>query len=369
MRAARYYDRGDIRIEDIPEPVVQPGTVGIDVAFCGICGTDLHEYLDGPIFIPKAGHPHPISGESAPVTLGHEMSGIVYAVGAGVTDLKPGDHVVVEPYIIRDDVDTSEANHAYHLSPDMNFIGLAGRGGGLAEKIVVQRRWVHPIGDIPLDEAALIEPLSVGYHAYKRSSAKAGDFALITGAGPIGLLTAAVLTAQGLTVAISEPSSLRREKALETGVARFVFDPRESDVVAEVQALTGGVGADVAFEATSVQPALDTLFEAVKPTGVIVVVSIWGHPASLDMQKLVLKEVDLRGTIAYVNSHPETIALVQDGKVDLKPFITARIPLDDLIDKGFDTLINRNETAVKILVEQPAGRAALAERIAGATAI
>ena len=351
MKAARYYDRGDIRIEDIPEPVVEPGTVGIDVAYCGICGTDLHEYLDGPIFIPPHGHPHPISGESAPLTIGHEMSGVVYEVGEGVTDLAPGDRVVVEPYILHDEVDTSAANDAYHLSKDMNFIGLGGRGGGLAEKIVVKRRWVHPVGDIPLDQAALIEPLAVGYHAYKRSGAGAGDFALIAGAGPIGLLLAAVLQAEGLTVAISEPSGLRREKALETGVAQHVFDPRESDVTAEVAALTEGRGADVAFECTSVQPALDTLFEAVKPTGVIVVVSIWGHPASLDMQKLVLKEVDLRGTIAYVNSHPETIRLVQEGKVDLAPFITGKIGLDHLIDEGFDTLINRNETAVKILVD------------------
>lgn len=351
MKAARYYDRGDIRIEDIPEPTVEPGTVGIDVAFCGICGTDLHEYLDGPIFVPPAGQPHPISGESAPVTLGHEMSGVVYAVGEGVTDLQVGDSVVVEPYILHEGVDTSPSSTTYHLSPDMNFIGLGGRGGGLAEKIVVDRRWVHPIGDIPLDEAALIEPLSVGYHAYKRSDAKSGDFALITGAGPIGLLTAAVLKAEGLTVAISEPSSLRRQKALDTGVADHVFDPRETDVVAAVKELTGGEGADVGFECTSVQPAIDTLFDAIKPAGVIVVESIWGHPASLDMQKLVLKEIDLRGTIAYVNSHPETIKLVQDGKVDLKPFITGKITLEGLIDEGFDTLINRNETAVKILVE------------------
>jgi len=351
MKAARYYDRGDIRIEDVPEPTVEPGTVGIDVAYCGICGTDLHEYLDGPIFVPPAGHPHPISGESAPVTLGHEMSGVVYAVGEGVTDLAVGDRVVVEPYVIRDDVDTSAANDAYHLSPDMNFIGLAGRGGGLAERIVVRRRWVHPVGDVPLDEAALIEPLSVGYHAFKRSDAQAGDFALITGAGPIGLLTAAVLQASGITVAISEPSALRRQKAVETGVAAHVFDPRETDVVAEVRALTDGRGADVGFECTSVQPALDTLVDAVKPTGVIVVESLWGHPASLDVQKLVLKEIDLRGTIAYVNSHPETIALVQSGKVSLKPFITGVIGLDHLVDEGFDTLIHLNETAVKILVD------------------
>lgn len=85
MKAARFHDRGDIRIEDIPEPVVEPGTVGIEVAWCGICGTDLHEFMEGPIFIPPCGHPHPISGESAPVTMGHEFSGVVYAVGEGST--------------------------------------------------------------------------------------------------------------------------------------------------------------------------------------------------------------------------------------------------------------------------------------------
>ncbi|WOO79076.1 (R,R)-butanediol dehydrogenase [Vanrija pseudolonga] len=351
MKAARYYDRGDIRVENIPVPPVLPGTVGIEVAFCGICGTDLHEYLDGPIFCPSATHAHAISGETAPVTLGHEMSGTVYALGEGVTDLKVGDKVVVEPYIINEGVDTSAASLDYHLSKDMGFIGLSGRGGGLAEKITVQRRWVHAISDnVPLDQAALIEPLSVGYHAFKRSSGKAGDFALITGAGPIGLLTAAVLKAEGITVAISEPSALRRQKATETGVAAHVFDPRTDDVVARVKELTGGKGADIGFECTSVQPAFDTLIDALKPTGVLVVESIWGKKASLDMQKLVLKEIDLRGTIAYVNSHPETIKLVQQGKINLKPFITGVIGLDGLISEGFDTLINKNETAVKILV-------------------
>lgn len=103
MRAARYYDQKDIRIEDIDEPVLKPGTVAIDVAWCGICGTDLHEYLEGPIFIPPAGHPHPISGESAPVTMGHEFSGTITALGEGVTGLEVGENVVVEPYIIHED--------------------------------------------------------------------------------------------------------------------------------------------------------------------------------------------------------------------------------------------------------------------------
>lgn len=355
MRAARYYGNHDIRIDEIDEPAVGAGQVGVKVAWCGVCGTDLHEYLDGPIFCPQPGHQHPISGESLPVTLGHEFSGIVYELGEGVTDLEVGQHVVVEPYIISDDVDTSKSSANYHLSKDMNFIGLAGGGGGLGEKVAVKRRWVHPISaDVPLDQAALIEPLSVGYHAAEKAGAKSGDVAFVAGAGPIGLLTGAVLKALGCTVIMSELSELRRAKALETGVADYAFDPREIDVPAKVAELTDGLGADIGFECTSVQPALDALLEGVKPQGVIVIVSIWGHPASLDVQKVVLKEIDIRGTIAYVNSHPKTIELVESGKVDLAPFITGRIGLDGLIDEGFDTLINHNETAVKILVS-PSG--------------
>ena len=357
MKAARYYGNRDIRIEDIPAPTVAPGTVGIDVAWCGICGTDLHEYLDGPIFCPPHGHPHPISGEDSPITLGHEMSGVVAELGEGVTDLAVGDHVVVEPYIIAEGVDTGPDSRDYHLSDNMNFIGLAGRGGGLGERIVVERRWVHKVDDsVPLDQAALIEPLSVGVHAVERSGAKSGDLAIVGGAGPIGLLTAAVLKAQGCTVIVSELSELRRQKALESGVADYALDPRETDVVAETKQLSkDGRGADVAFECTSVQVVLDTLMDALRPTGVLVVVSIWGRKADFDLNKLVLKELDVRGTIAYVNNHPATIKLVEEGKIDLAPFITGRIGLDQLIDEGFDTLINRNETAVKILVS-PSGK-------------
>jgi (R,R)-butanediol dehydrogenase/meso-butanediol dehydrogenase/diacetyl reductase len=349
MRAARYHGRGDVRVDDIPAPDLRPGTVAIDVAWCGICGSDLHEYLEGPIFIPPPGSPQPVSGESAPIVLGHEFSGTVSALGEGVEGLAVGDAVVVEPYIIRDDVDTTPGR-PYQLSPDMNFIGLGGRGGGLSEKIVVQRRWVHPVGDLPLDQAALIEPLAVGHHAFVRSGASAGDVALVGGAGPIGLLLSALLTAQGLTVIITEVSAARKAKAAETKVAEHVLDPTEGDVAERVRELTGGRGADVCFECTSVNAVLDTLIDAVRPGGVIVNVSIWGHPAQVDMQKLVLKEIDLRGTIAYAGDHPATIELVRSGKVDLAPFITARIPLEDLVTGGFEQLIHHNDTQVKILV-------------------
>ncbi|MGB2064306.1 Sorbitol dehydrogenase [Marinomonas gallaica] len=350
MKAARFYDKGDIRIEDIPEPTVEPGTVGIDVAWCGICGTDLHEFMEGPIFIPPCGHPHPISGESAPITMGHEFSGVVYAVGEGVDDIQVGQQVVVEPYIIADDVPTGPGEN-YHLSKNMNFIGLGGCGGGLSEKIAVKRRWVHPIANsIPLDQAALIEPLAVGYHAFVRSDAKAGDIALVGGGGPIGLLLSAVLKAKGITVILTELSAKRKEKALDTGVADYILDPTEVNVTDEVMKITENRGVDVAFECTSNNKVLDTLVESTKATGAIVIVSIWSHPATVNVHSVVMKELDIRGTIAYVNNHAETIKLVEEGKVNLEPFITQRIELDDLISQGFDTLIHNNESAVKIIV-------------------
>ncbi|MDP9888298.1 (R,R)-butanediol dehydrogenase/meso-butanediol dehydrogenase/diacetyl reductase [Pseudarthrobacter enclensis] len=239
---------------------------------------------------------------------------------------------------------------SYHLCRQMGFIGLSGGGGGLSEKIVVDQRWVHPIGDIPLDETALIEPLSVAHHAVARSGVKAGDTALVGGSGPIGLLTAAVLKGMGVTTIISELTQARKEKATSSGVADHVLDPSKEDVPARVRELTGGTGADVAFECAGVNAVLDTMLDAVRPGAVVVNVSICGAPATVDMQKIVLKEIDLRGTIAYVRDHPAVIKMVQDGKVDLKPFTTGRIALQDLVEQGFDTLINHKNTAVKVLV-------------------
>lgn len=348
MRAARYYDQKDIRIEEIERPTAGPDEVLIDIAWCGICGTDIHEYLDGPIFIPPKGSPHPITGEEAPITLGHEFSGTIADIGENVTNLKKGQHVVVEPYVIYEEYWGQEN---YHLTKDQNFIGLAGGGGGLAEQIAVNQHWVHPIPeDMPLDEAALIEPLAVAYHAFERSGAQSGDVALIGGAGPIGLLTAAVLKGKGVTTIISEVSKRRLDTATETGVADYAFNPTEVDVVEEVMKLTDDNGADVGFEAAAVDAVLNTLMPAVKKAGVIVNVSIWGHKPEANLVDLVTKEQDLRGTIGYHNSHEPSIELVSSGKVDLKPFITHKIALDDLVDEGFDILINHNDTAVKILV-------------------
>jgi len=350
MKAARFYGRGDIHIDEVQEPRVRPGTVKVEVQWCGICGTDLHEYLDGPIFAPTPEAPHPLTGESIPITLGHEFAGVVAEVGEGVDDVRVGDRVVVEPYIICGRCDAC-THGRYNVCQTLGFVGLSGYGGGFSQFVVAERRWIHPLGDLGTDVGALIEPLAVAYHAVRLSGAQPQHSALVFGAGPIGLVTTAALKARGVEqVIVVEPAGVRKEKATVAG-ADAVIDPREADVVAMVQELTKGRGADVSFECAGIDQVLKTAILSTRAGGTCVNVAIWGHEASVAMNDLVFREVNVLGSLAYADDHPATIEMVASGKVDPFQFITGRIELDDIVAKGFDELINNKEENVKILVK------------------
>ena len=351
MKAAMFYGKEDIRIEDVDEPSLRPGTVKIAPAFNGICGSDLHLYHVGPMPpAPTADTPHPISGETLPVVLGHEFSGIVEEIGEGVEGLAVGDSVVVEPLMVDGTCPACKAGK-YNLCEQMGFIGISGRGGGLSEHIVVERRWVHPVGDMPLDQAAMIEPLAVALHAAKHAGVRAGQTAVVGGAGPIGLLVAAVLKAKGLTTIVSEMSTARREKALSSGVADAVVDPANEDLRTVVDERTGGAGADVAFDAAGVPAVVAQLLGVLGPGGRLEVVAIHTKPVALDItSQLTMQDRVLGASIGYANDHAEAIELVRSGKVDLAPFVTSRILVDDLVEKGIERLMSHKDEEVKILV-------------------
>ncbi|GAB2477629.1 2,3-butanediol dehydrogenase [Xylanimonas ulmi] len=349
MRAARFHGRGDIRIDDVPEPQVRPGTVKVEVEWCGICGTDLHEYLDGPIFAPPAGSPHPLTGESVPVTLGHEFAGVVAEVGEGAQGVAVGDRVVVEPYIVCGRCDACERGR-YNVCATLGFVGLSGFGGGFSRYVVAETRWVHPLGDLGTDVGALVEPLAVAHHAVRLSGARPGDTALVFGAGPIGLVTTAALRAAGVEQVIAvEPAQVRKAKAVTAG-AEHVIDPGAIDVVDAVMELTAGRGADVSFECAGVDAVLRAAVRSTRVGGTCVNVAIWGHEATVAMNDLVFREVNVLGSLAYAGDHPATIQMVADGLVDPHQFITGRIDLADIVAKGFDELIGNKEENVKILV-------------------
>lgn len=349
MKAARFYGPGDIRIDDVPEPTTRPGTVKVEVEWCGICGTDLHEFVEGPIFAPTADAPHPITGESVPITLGHEFAGVVAEVGAGVDRVRVGDRVAVEPYIVCGNCDACTIGR-YNVCRTLGFVGLSGYGGGFSQYVVAQERWVHPLGDLGTDVGALIEPLAVAYHAVKLSRARPGHTALVFGAGPIGLVTTAALKAAGVEeVVVVEPAEVRKAKAPGAGADR-VLDPTTTDVVAEIHEITRGRGADVSFECAGIDAVLKSAILSTRAGGTVVNVAIWGHEASVAMNDLVFREVNVLGSLAYADDHPATIEMVAAGKVDPYQFITGRIDLDDIVAKGFDELIGNKEENVKILV-------------------
>ncbi len=350
MKAARFHGRGDIRIDEVPEPATLPGTVKVEVEWCGICGTDLHEYLEGPIFAPTPEAPHPLTGESDPMQLGHEFAGVVVELGEGVTDLRVGDRVVVEPYIVCGRCDACQQGR-YNVCATLGFVGLSGGGGGFSKYVVAERRWVHPLGELGTDVGALVEPLAVAYHAVRLSGVQPGQTGLVFGAGPIGLVTAASLRAVGVEdVIVVEPAAVRKAKAPGAGASEIV-DPREGDVVEAVMELTKGRGADVSFECAGIDAVLASAIRSTRVGGTVVNLAIWGHEASVAMNDLVFREVNVVGSLAYCNDHPDTIRLIQDGKVDPHQFITGRIGLDDIVEKGFEELIANKEENVKILVQ------------------
>ncbi|MDD2206288.1 MAG: 2,3-butanediol dehydrogenase [Aminobacterium sp.] len=355
MKAALWYARHDVRVEDIPEPVPARGMVKVRVKWCGICGSDLHEFLGGPIFIP-VDKPHPLSGEKAPVVLGHEFSGEVVEVGEDVTSLKAGDRVVVEPMRVcrPDDPDMCPAcrEGKYNLCTRLGFHGLCGGGGGFAEYTTFYEEFVHKIPDtLPFDKAALVEPLAVALQSLKQGDFSIGQTALVLGAGPIGLATIESLKAAGARlVIVMQRKSIRQEYALRSG-ADVVLDPNEVDVPSEVKKLTDGYGVDVSFETTGSQSGFDKAIESVKPGGTAVITSIWEGAISFNPNAVVFQEKKVVGTIAYRHLFPAAITMLADGRIKGDGWITKKVALENIVEEGFGTLTGpEKKKQVKVLV-------------------
>lgn len=296
MNAVRFHGQLDIRVDKVPRltssEAPKPGWVRLAPQFCGICGTDLHEYLGGANLIPTPDKPHPLTGETSPLTIGHEFSGIVTAVGEGVTHVSPGDNVCVQP-ILWDDECRSCKRGLVNCCDRNGFVGLSGWGGGMTEITDAPGTAIKKLPtQMSLELGALVEPLAVGWHAVSISPFQPGHSALVLGGGPIGLATIQALVSKGCTnIIVSEVAKRRREFAKEFG-AHHVIDPTATttDLVAQVEELTGGIGADVGFDCAGVQGAMDTAFRAIRARGTLVNVAVWEKRASLDMNQLVFRE-------------------------------------------------------------------------------
>ncbi|WP_400246873.1 2,3-butanediol dehydrogenase [Niallia sp. JL1B1071] len=343
MKALRWHNQKDIRLENIEEPQVAPGKVKIKVKWCGICGSDLHEYLGGPIFIP-VDQPHPLTNEIAPVTLGHEFSGEIVEIGEGVTDYQVGDRVVVEPIFA-----THGHQGAYNLDENMGFLGLAGGGGGFSEYVSVDTELLHKLPDeLSYEQGALVEPSAVALYAVRSSKIQAGDTSAVFGCGPIGLLVIEALKAAGATdIYAVELSSERQAKAEELGA--IVINPAEyEDVVAELVRRTNG-GVDVSFEVTGVPVVLKQAIQSTSIAGETVIVSIWEKGAEILPNDIVIKERTIKGIIGYRDVFPSVLNLMRKGYFSADKLVTKKIKLDEVVEEGFQSLISE-KNQVKILV-------------------
>ncbi|OON96451.1 MAG: butanediol dehydrogenase [Candidatus Epulonipiscioides saccharophilum] len=350
MKAARWYNIKDIRVDDIPKPQINPDEALVRVKWCGICGSDLHEYVAGPINVP-ATKPHPITGEVAPITLGHEYSGIIAEVGSNITHLKVGDKVCVEPVIFCGECRSCREGNT-NACIKLGFQGLSGFGGGFSEYTKFRADKIYKLPDsMSLEDGALIEPLAVAYHSLEKGQFKKGQVAIVSGAGTIGLSTIKVLKAMGASkIFVVQRESIRQQYARNEGVD--VLDPYKVDVIAEITRLTNGEMADVAFETTGSQICFDLLLGSLKATGYLVNTSLWEEPAIVNMNSVVFTEKNIVGTICYHgNDFPEVISLVDQGKIITDGLITKKARLADIVDDGFEILTGpEKKKHVKILI-------------------
>jgi len=348
--AARFYDQKDIRLEDVPVPRVKaPDDVLVEVAWCGICGTDLHEYLVGPIVTPV--RPHPLTGATLPQTLGHEFSARVVDVGADVTDVALGDRVAVMPAIVCGRCHYCRRGLG-HLCLKFACTGLSADTGGLAQYAMLKDYQVATLPDEVTDvQGAVVEPASVAAYGVDRAGVRGGDVVLVTGAGPIGILSALYANAIGAgTVVIAEPNPNRAELARAIDVGP-VLDPTEDGFAAAIAELTQGIGVDVVAECSGSTPGLATALTSVRRRGSIVQTGLHTKPATLDGMALSEKDVTLVGSWCYlITDWPRIIRLIASGKYPVGKAVTGQIPLRDVVARGFDVLVDPRGDQLKVLV-------------------
>ncbi len=334
---AAYY-RGDktFEVTQIAATPPKAGEVQIKVAYCGICGTDLHAYhgnMDARVGFERI--------------LGHEMSGTIAAIGDGVAGWSVGDPVVVRPLDPGAPNPATERGHD-HISHNLKFIGLDSNGA-FQELWNVPAFTLHKLpADLRLDHAALIEPVAVACHDVRLSGLEAGEDAVVIGGGPIGILVAMVARDAGGNVVISEVNPHRLEIAQKLGFD--TINPLETDLKEAIENRTAKKGADVVFEVSGTQPGVDAMTQVAATRSRIVMVAIHATKPTIDLFQFFWRELKLIGARVYEpEDYEKAIAVVASGGVDAETVITDVSPLSD-IQTAFEAL-DKSPTAMKSLIK------------------
>lgn len=323
MRALVLERQRELSLREIDLPrTLGPGDVRIKIDTVGVCGSDVHYYTHGRIgpFVVRE-----------PMVLGHEAAGTVVETGPGVTSLKVGDRVCMEPGI--PDL-TSKASKLglYNVDPSVVFWATPPVHGCLTPEVVHPAGFTFKLPDnVSFAEGAMVEPFAVGLQAAVKARIQPGDLAVVIGAGPIGIMAALAALAGGCSrVLISDllPEKLAIAERYPgvTGV-----NIREKSLADEVAEATDGWGADVVFEASGSPRAYPGIFDTVRPGGCLVVIGMPVEPVAVDLVAAAAKEVRIETVFRYANVYDRAIAMIASGKVDLKPLVTDTYRFEDSI--------------------------------------
>ena len=317
--AARYVGGHTIDVIPADPQAPGPGGVRIDVAYTGICGTDLH-ILHGDMD----------QRVTLPAVLGHEMSGRIAELGAGVDAWKVGDPVTVMPLAWCGTCPACLAGH-HHICQRLIFVGIDSPGAMQSSWTVPARILVRLPDGVSLRGAALVEPTAVAVHDVRRGQLTAGERVLVVGGGPVGLLVAVVAREAGGEVLVLEVDAHRRSVIADLGFA--VLDPTTDNVAAHVDAWTEGAGIPLAFEVSGSQPGLDTAIDALAVRGRLVVVAIHPQARPVSLFRLFWRELTVIGARVYERADYErAVDLVAAGIVPADALISAVVPLAEAAD-------------------------------------
>lgn len=320
MKGAMFYGAHDLRVQDVPEPTLRAHEVAIRTAYTGICGSDLHILHRGAAF----------SAFKPPCIIGHELSGVVSAVGAEVTTCAPGDRVTTVPWAQCSKCAYCRRGLVNHC-PHKRAVT-----GAFAEIVVAPESAVYRLAaDLPLRRAALAEPLSCCVWALDQAGLRTGETVLIVGGGPIGLMLLLLAQWSGAAQTIvAELSPVRRQLAADLGATAAV-DPRDVDLTALVHDHTDGLGADVAFEAVGHPSALRSTLDCVRHAGTVVVVGVADPAATLPLAPYDIyhRELTLRGSFTRRLTYDRALPWLRRAEFDR--LISHELPLRDIL-VGFD---------------------------------
>ena len=335
MRAAFFEGNQTIAVGPCVPVEPGPGQVQIQVAYCGICGTDLH------LFHGAMAHRLHL-----PHVMGHEMSGAIAAVGSGVDGYQPGDRVTVRPLDPCGECPACHAGHR-HICQNLKFIGIDSPGA-LQGLWTVPAHALHRLPEsLSMQHGAMVEPIAVACHDVRMGEVKAGDYAVVIGGGPIGVLIALVAQTRGARVRMAEVNPFRIRLAQDLGID--AVNPREAELVTLVNQETGGAGADVVFEVSGSASGVETMTKLPRTRGRIVVVAIFGEAPKVDLFRFFWRELKLTGARVYEPEDFESaIGLAASGQLPLNRLITGVVPLEGLGD-GLRQMESGGE-AMKILV-------------------